>query len=122
MTPEKRLDRLELMARLFVKTTLRERRFIRELGEKINELSEKINIVLDSQIEMRDVLARNQELFARNEERFARNEERFARNEERFMRTEQAIDRLITAQARTDQKLQALIDSIRQKDPGGSLA
>ena len=53
-----------------------------------------------------------------NEERFARNEERFARNEERFARTEHAIDRLIAAQARTDEKLQALIDAIRQKDIG----
>ena len=62
---------------------------------------------------------KNEALF---NERFARNEERFARNEERFTRTEHAIERLVAAQERTDAKLQALIDAIRGKDFGGSLA
>ena len=42
-----------------------------------------------------------------NEVRFERNEERFARNEERF-------ERLADSQIHTDQRLDALIDIIRQ--------
>ena len=43
----------------------------------------------------------------RNEMRFERNEERFARNEERFKR-------LAESQIHTDQRLDALIDIIRE--------
>lgn len=78
MTPEQRLDRLERIAKLFVRAGQRARTNIREQHEKIN-------ILIDTQ-------NRNEDRF---NERFARNEERFARNEERFERTEQAIDRLI---------------------------
>jgi hypothetical protein len=74
MTPEARLDRLERIAKLFVRAGLRYRRDLRELGEKIN-------IMVNTQMQ-------NDERFARNEKRFARNEGWFARNEKRFARNE----------------------------------
>jgi hypothetical protein len=144
MTPEQRLDRLERIAKLFVKAGFRQRTAAHEQIDKINilidtqiqnaehfakttqEQNEKINILIDAQTRTEDRyaarFAENEERFAKNEERFAKNEERFAKNEQRFAKTEQAIDRLIAAQARTDHKLQALIDAIRGKKPGESLA
>ena len=50
MTPEQRLDRLERIARLFIKAGLRARRQMRETDEKIN-------ILINAQI-------KNEELFA----------------------------------------------------------
>ena len=49
----------------------------------------------------------------RNEARFEQNEERFARNEERFAR-------LADSQIHTDQRLDALIDVIREGRQGNS--
>ena len=115
MTPEQRLDRLERIAMLFVSAGLRARtnirkheEMLREHRESVREQDAKIDILIDAQI-------RNEALF---NHRFARNEERFAKNEERFERTEEAIERLVASQTRTDQKLQALIDTIREKDHG----
>lgn len=85
MTPEARLDRLERVAKSFVKAGARARRQSREQGEKINIL---INLQMQ------------------NEERFARNEERFARTDERFAQ-------LAEAQVSTGRRLDSLIDIIR---------
>jgi hypothetical protein len=112
MNPEERLDRLEALPGLFVAGERRRRK-------NLQELDEKINILIDMQTQSEE---RFNERFAKNEERFARNEERYARNEERFTRIEKAIDRLVAAQARTVEKLQALIDTFRRKDLGESLA
>ena len=112
MTPEQRLDRLERLAKIFIRAGRRARTNSREQHEKIN-------ILIDMQNQNED---RFNERFLRNEERFGRNEERFARNEERFERTEQAIDRLIASQSSMNDKLQALIDRLRSTDFGGSLA
>ncbi len=98
MTPEERLDRLEALVGSFVAAEKRRRKNLREQDEKIN-------IPINMQIQ--------------SEERF---NDRFARNEERFERTQQAIDRLVTAQTRTDEKLQALIDTLRRTNLGGSFA
>jgi len=133
MTPEQRLDRLERIAKLFVRAGLRARKSIRKQHENLREhqesvrgQDEKINILINMQIKSEELFsqrfAKNEERFAKNEERFSRNEERFARNEDRFARTEQAIERLVAAQTRTDEKLQALIDTLRGKDLGGSFA
>ena len=105
MSPEERLDRLEAIAGLFVAAERRRRKNIEELGDKINIL-----------IEMQ---TQSEERF---NERFTRNEERFARNEERFELMQVAIDRLVGAQARTEEKLQTLLDTFRRKDLGESLA
>ncbi|MGH9967031.1 MAG: hypothetical protein ACREBG_04250 [Pyrinomonadaceae bacterium] len=74
MTPEQRLDRLERIAKLFVKAGLRARRNMRELNEKFD-------LLVNMQI--------------KTEEKFARNEERFARNEERFAHTDRKLAELI---------------------------
>ena len=112
MSPEERLDRLEAIAGLFVAAERRRRKNIEELGDKIN-------ILIEMQTQSEE---RFNERFTRNEERFARNEERFARNEERFELMQVAIDRLVGAQARTEEKLQTLLDTFRRKDLGESLA
>ncbi len=122
MTPEQRLDRLERIAKLFVRAGLmtstnirKQHDTIRDHRESLREQNEKINILINMQIE-------NEARSAKNEERFARNEERFARNEERFSRTERALERLIALQSRTDEQVQALIDTLRRTDLGGSFA
>jgi len=99
MTPEARLDRLERLAMILARSGYRARSVLRA---RDREHDDKINHLIDLQIE--------------NEEKFARNEERFARNEERFAR-------LAESQASTDQKLNSLIDIIREGrngDPSSS--
>ena len=74
MTPEQRLDRLERIAKLFVRAGVRARHDMRQLDEKIN-------IIVDAQI--------------KNEERFARNEERFAQLAESQTHSDRRLDALI---------------------------
>lgn len=74
MTPEQKLDRLERLARLFVREGLRARR-------KDRAQDEKIDILVDAQI--------------KNEENFARNEERFALLAESQIHTDRRLDALI---------------------------
>ena len=71
MTSEDRLDRLERLAKLFVKAGLRERSRFRKRYE----------ILLDAQM--------------RNEARFQRNEERFAKLAESQIHTDRRLDALI---------------------------
>src|SRR5688572_4883319 len=94
MTPEVRLDRLERMAMLLAKAGFRARS---QLRARDREHDEKLDHLIDLQI--------------KNEEKFARNEERFARNEVRFAR-------LAESQASTDQRLNSLIDIIREARSG----
>lgn len=79
MTPEQRLDRLERIARLFVKTGLRER-------SRMREIDDKIAILVDMQV----------------------------KNEERFAELAEAQTQLAESQTHTDQRLDALIDIIRE--------
>ena len=74
MTPEQKLDRLERLARLFIREGLRTRR-------KDRRQDEKIDILVDAQI--------------KNEEKFARNEELFARLAESQIHTDRRLDALI---------------------------
>lgn len=74
MTSEQRLDRLERIAKLFVRAGLRARRNMRDMDEKMN-------ILIDAQI--------------RNEERFAKSDERFARSDERFAKFEVNTDQTL---------------------------
>ena len=84
MTPEQRLDRLERIAKLVVKSSLRAHRHSRDQDEKID-------ILINAQV----------------------------RNEERFARIVMAHERLVQSQIHTDQRLDALIDTIRQQSNGG---
>jgi len=111
MTSEQRLDRLERIAKLFVRAGLRER------GNR-RELDDKINIIINAQISFEERFARNEERFARNEERFARNEERFAQIEAQFARTDAQIKALTEAQTRTDERLATLIEIVTKKQNG----
>jgi hypothetical protein len=74
LTPEQRLDRLERIAKLFVKAGLRERSHLREMDDKIA-------ILIDMQM--------------KNEERFAQNEERFAQLAASQAHTDRRLDALI---------------------------
>lgn len=67
MTPEQRLDRIERIAKLFVRAGLRARRDMRDLNEKIS-------IIVDAQIA---------------------NEERFAKLAESQAHTDKRLDALI---------------------------
>ncbi|HEY8184475.1 MAG TPA: hypothetical protein VIF64_00305 [Pyrinomonadaceae bacterium] len=93
MTQEARLDRLERIAKLFVRAGLRARAEVRDHDNKINHL---INLQI-----------RNEELFKQNEERFSRLEESQA-----HLATSQAS--LAESQVRSDARLNALIEVIRE--------
>lgn len=86
MTPEQRLDRLERIAKLFVKAGLRERRRMREMDEKIA-------ILVDMQI---------------------KNEGRFAQLAEAQQKLAESQAQLAESQSHTDRRLDALIDIIRE--------
>lgn len=99
MTHEQGLDRLERIAKLFVKAGLRTRSNIRAMDEKINilinaqidneeSLAEKFKKLIESQM-------RHDQLFAEAKELSAKNDERFARFEERTERTLNMLHELL---------------------------
>jgi len=92
VTPEQRLDRLERIAKLFVKAGLRARANAREQDQKIN-------IVIDWQV---------------------RNEERFAELNAAQVSLAEAQTRLADSQAHSDRRLDALIDIVREGRNGKS--
>ncbi len=87
MTPEQRLDRLERIAKLFVKAGLRSRREIRDHDYKINHL-------VDLQIQ---------------------NEERFARLADAQVSLAHSHATLAGYQTNTDRRLDELIDIIKRR-------
>ena len=88
VTIEQRLDRLERIAKLFVRAGLRARRNMRELDEKINML-------VDAQIKAEDRLKKFDERSAKSDERFAKFDERFKELGERTDQTLAILMRLI---------------------------
>ena len=115
MTHEQRLDRLERIAKLFVKAGLRARANMRRLDEKVGVLIDaqiksedraaERAVELDQQIQMMvGVQRRNDERFAKTDERFARSDERFAKSDERFAKFE----------SQTDQTLKILMEIMRE--------
>jgi len=107
MTHEQRLDRLERIARLFVKAGLRARAEMREQDEKIN-------IILKTQIG-------NNERFAEHDEKIKMLIDLHVENEGRFVRLAESQASLAESQADTDRRLNSLIDIVRQGRNGGSL-
>jgi hypothetical protein len=106
MTPEQRLNRLERVAKLFVKAGLRERRNRRELDENIK-------MVISAQMD--------------NEERVARLTDAHAETERIVKELAGVHDalaaahlELATAQKQTDVRLQALIEIVARERNGGS--
>ena len=94
MTPEARLDRLERIAKLFVKAGLRYRYDLREIGDKLN-------IVVNAQI-------RNEELSTQNETRLTKLAER----------TDRKFAELAVFQKRTEESLAELIKIVRRSRNG----
>jgi len=92
MTPEQRFDRLERIVKLMIKAGLRARTQSREQDEKIT-------ILIDLQV---------------------KNEDRFAALTESQTRLAESHTRLVDSQTHTDQRLDALIDIIREGRNGKS--
>lgn len=92
MTHEQRLDRLERIAKLFVKAGLRARANMRRLDEKMG-------ILIDAQIKSEDRAAELNEMMKmtqmRNDERFRITDERLAKSDERFAKFESQTDQTL---------------------------
>jgi hypothetical protein len=103
MTSEQRLDRLERIAKLFVRAGVRYRRDLRELGDKLN-------ILVNAQIKNEERFTQNEAIFQTRsteyEKRFNRDEVRLAKLSER---TDRRFAELAESQARTDRSLAELI-------------
>ena len=99
MSPEERLNRLERIAKLFVREGLRERR-------NRNELDQKINIIVNYQIGY--------------EERFARADKQFEALANAQRLTEERLKELAASQKQTDEKLGSLIDIVRRDRNGNA--
>ena len=104
MTHEQRLDRLERIAKLFVKAGVRARANMRRLDEKIG-------ILIDAQIKTEDLMKemveaqkRNDERFAKTDERFARADERFAKFDERFAKSDARFAKFDERFAKSDER------------------
>src|SRR6266404_2389852 len=97
MTPEGRVERLERIAKLFVRAGRRARADLRQQDEKIN-------ILINLHMQNEELFARNEERFRENEERFARNEERFRENEERFARHGEGIQVILALQTQNEER------------------
>ncbi|HYX28890.1 MAG TPA: hypothetical protein VE863_09995 [Pyrinomonadaceae bacterium] len=106
MTDEQRLDRLERIAKLFVRAGLRERRTRRGLEEKID-------IIVDYQLA-------NEERFAKNEDRFSRLTDVVNQLAQVQTRSEQRIDSLAEAQMRTEARLESFIAAVERDRHGSS--
>ena len=110
MTPEQRLDRLERIAKLFVRAGVRYRRDLRELGDKLN-------IMVNIQMQNNERFTRNEAMFqfrsAEYEKKFNRNEERLAKLAEK---TDQKFVELAESQAHTDRSLADLAESQAHTD------
>lgn len=96
MTPEQRLDRLERIAKLLANVGVRARR---ELRRDLWNHDHKINYLADLQI---------------------KNEERFAKLAESQVHLGESHARLAKSQANTNQRLDELIDIIKDGRNGGS--
>lgn len=99
MNSEQRLDRLERIAKLFVRAGIRERR-------NRSELDEKINIIVNYQIA--------------NEERFARTDTQIKALAEAQSETRKIVNELAVSQKRTDDRLSTLIEIVTKDRNGKS--
>lgn len=113
MSPEQRLNRLERIAKLFVRAGLRERR-------NRNALDEKINIIINYQIA-------NEEQFAKTDKQFEAlaNAQRLTAAELKELAASQkelaaSQKELAASQKQTDEKLGCLIDIVRRDRNGNA--
>ena len=129
MTHEQRLDRLERIAKLFVRAGATYRRDLRELGDKLNILVDT-HTRNEARFKLNEALFQSQSVeyekrFNKNEERFNRHEERFQRHEARLTKLSEKTDRrfvaLAESQARTDRSLAELIKIVTRGRTGNPL-
>ena len=109
MTPERRLDRLERIAKLLANAGMRARR---DLRRDVWDHDHKINYLANLQI-------KNEERFANLAESQAHLDESLARLDESHVRPAESHARLAESQAHTNQRLDELIDIIRDGRNGG---
>ena len=118
MTSEQRLDRLERIAKLFVRAGLRARRHMKEQDEKIN-------IIINNQIEYDGRFAGLNESLGRSHNELSQSIER-SHNElsQSLDRSHNELSRslseLAKAQVRTSQRLDSLIDVVRRDRNGNT--
>ena len=110
MTHEQRLDRLERIAKLFVKAGVRARANMRRLDEKFG-------ILIDAQIKTEDAMKKMLAAQQQNDERFAKTDERFAKYDERFAKSD---ERFAKFESQTDQTLKILMEIMRELRNGNS--
>jgi len=103
MTHEQRLDRIEGIAKLFVKAGLRARSNMRRLDDKVG-------ILIDAQIKSEDRAAELDEKMKILIDAQMRNEERFAKSDKRFA----------TFEAQTNETLKALMEMAKKRSNGNS--
>jgi hypothetical protein len=117
MTPEQRLDRLERIAKLFVRAGQRARRQMRDQTKEVNRLVNLQNHLVNLQIG-------NEHRFERSEEKLnilsEKTERTFAELANAQALSEQKITGLAQAQTVTEHKLSELIDIIRKGRNGDS--
>ncbi len=120
LTPEARLDRLERIARLFVKAGLRQRRESRDQAGKIDHL---IDHQIINEERFADQSGRIDDLIGlqvRNEERFADHNGRIS-NLIKFQKdNEVRFSKLAEYQTNTDRRLQVLIEIVEEVRKGKS--
>ncbi|MCM3906082.1 MAG: hypothetical protein ND866_30730 [Pyrinomonadaceae bacterium] len=111
MTPEQRLDRLERIAKLLANAGMRARR---ELRRDFWNHDHKINYLADLQIE-------NEARFAKLAESQVHLDESHARLAESQAHLDESHAKLAESQANTNQRLDALIDILKNGNGGSSV-
>ena len=104
MTPEERLDRLERIARLLVRASLRARREMRQQDDKIT-------IMIDAQIKNEDRYAKLAASQDQHDEQIAILIGAQLKNEERFAELAESQKQLAESQKTTDRILAELTES-----------
>jgi len=129
MTSEQRLDRLERIAKLFVRAGLRARR-------NMKEQDEKINIIINNQIEHDERFAKMSQSMAQTQKELSQSLDRTSaelsqsigqtRNElsqsigQTRNELSQSLNELAKAQTHTSQRLDSLIEIVRRDRNGNS--
>ena len=124
MTPEQRLDRLERIAKLFVRAGQRARRQTRDQTKEIDRLINLQNHLINLQIGNEHRFERNEEglnnLSQKTERGFAKLANAQALSEQKIAGLAESQTMLAEAQSLTDHKLTELIDIIRKGRNGDS--
>jgi len=107
MTSEQRLDRLERVAKLFVRAGLGARR-------TIQEQSEKINIIISNQMEHDDRFAKMSQSIEQSHNELSQSLDRS------HTELSQSLNELAKAQIHTSGRLDVLIEIVRRDRNGNS--